>query len=316
MKYRIAIVTGIKNDVELIEYFIEHHLNMGFAKIYLMDMNSTDGSREVLKQYQNNPQVVVKLTDYNIGSTCEHQMFRLQTYRDPDIDYIFYLDLDEFLVKDPKYTLEELLDEQPSKCYHINRYNIVIPQQFRQGLSSKILNNLHRFLYLTPYTRCNYPIQSPTLEWREWIMQPIPLKVMHKKEPVQVSFGGHFVYGDTIRQAVQPKGLFIAHIPVTTYARMCQKLIDRNNQYKTNPNWFKVFLVRYYHLCHAYQQGLAEPLYEKVFLEKELVHDMLKDATIQKASVLLNVATKQLVLKKPDIYNSYILSSRLATLPE
>ena len=51
----VGIVAGTKNDVELIEFFIHHHLRLGFKKIHIMDFNSTDGTREVLQRYIDHP---------------------------------------------------------------------------------------------------------------------------------------------------------------------------------------------------------------------------------------------------------------------
>ena len=109
MKHRIGIVSGVKNDVEIIDYFITHHLQIGFSKIHLMDFNSTDGSREVLAKYKDHPQVDVMLTDYNHGRPEVQQILRLRAYLDQTADFIFYLDPDEFIVKSPRDKLDDIL---------------------------------------------------------------------------------------------------------------------------------------------------------------------------------------------------------------
>jgi|GEM_PF-4211084 len=317
MKYRIGIVTGIKNDVEMVEHFITHHLTLGFAKIHLMDFNSTDGTKEILRQYENHPQVEVELSPYNHGLPILQQQLRLRAYRDPDIDYLFYLDPDEFLVVSPGWTVESILDVLPSKCYYINRYNIVLPQILKQGLSERILSNLHKFMYLTPILQMvAYPLQSPALEWRHWMMQPIPLKALHKKEPVQTSLGGHQVFGDRIRNSVLVSHMFIAHFPISTYSRMIQKLESYQSLIDENSNVFEGFIQRYYNLCYVYQQGMAQEMYDNMFFDKEMVKELIKIDCIKKASKLLQTTPRHIPLTPLPCYRSFSLSQKLAALPK
>ena len=51
MSTRITIVMGVRDEVELLEYNIEHHLKLGINKFYLIDFKSSDGSTEILKKY-------------------------------------------------------------------------------------------------------------------------------------------------------------------------------------------------------------------------------------------------------------------------
>ena len=55
----VGIVAGTKNDCELIESFILHHLRIGFSKIHIMDFNSTDGTKEILERYIDHPKLEI-----------------------------------------------------------------------------------------------------------------------------------------------------------------------------------------------------------------------------------------------------------------
>ena len=316
MTYRIGIVAGIKNDVEMVEPFIEHHLKLGFTKIHLMDFNSTDGTKDILLRYQNHPQVEVELSPYNHGVPILQQQLRLRAYRDPDIDYLFYLDLDEFVVIAPNHSLQSVLNETPSPCYYIDRFNIVLPHAIKQGLSDSILNNLHRCLFLTPHPTYYYPLASPALEWRRWMMQPIPWKALHLKSPVQTSLGGHHVFGDKIHSSIRPSNIFIAHIPVSTYSRMIQKLESYQSLIDENPTVFQGFIPRYYYLCHAYQLGLAQEMYDNLFFDKEMVKCLMNIHYIRKAQTLLQANVRTTSLEPIPSYRSFSLSRKLAELPQ
>ena len=54
-KSTLGLVTGINNDAEIIEYFIERRLSLEFTKIHLMNFSSTDGSKDILQSYMGHP---------------------------------------------------------------------------------------------------------------------------------------------------------------------------------------------------------------------------------------------------------------------
>ena len=320
MKYRIGIVAGIKNDVEMIEHFITHHLSLGFTKIHLMDFNSTDGTKEVLLQYQNHPQVEIELSPYNHGVPILQQQLRLRAYRDPEIDYLFYLDPDEFVVIAPNHTLESILDENPSNCYYITRYNIVLPHLIQNGLSEKFLKNLHRFACHTPtYNRSSmisYPMLPENL-WSEWILsRPQTGKVLHHitKNGVQVNLGGHSAYGTTITQAYMPQNIFIAHIPVSTFSRMVEKLESYQSLIDENPNVFEGYISRYYYLCWAHREGYTKQMYDALFLNKEQLQYLMTHKHIQKGTTVLKQQPKFLSLQIQPFDRSHILNDKMASL--
>lgn len=293
MKYTIGLVTGVKNDVEILEHFIEHHLSLGIAKIHLMDFNSTDGSRDILRSYIDHPKVDVIFTDLNHGTPEIQQLLRLRALSDKDADFMFYIDADEFIVIPPKKSLDSVLGALPSNCYAIPRYNVVLPMNLQQGLNTRILQNLHKLYYFTPAApTIDYPVQDVSKEWIRWLQQPIVQKVMHIKGSVHISLGGHFVYGPDISRYILPTEIFIAHFPVTTYSRMKQKLHDFSSLIQELPGLKKALFTRYIHLCYALETNKTEALYAEMFLPKEAVQVRMKMGLISSAQKLLAIPTK------------------------
>ena len=305
MRKRIGIVAGVKNEGEVIEQFITHHLRLGFAKIFILDITSTDGTREILQQYAHHPQIVVEFSEAIDGTPDLHRQFRLKAYLDEDIDHIFYMDPDEFVVMEPKSTLDDIFGQVESNCYEIPRYNIVNPQALRHGLSDKVLQNLHRLYYHTPQLKYSYPMPCPSFAWRIAITQPIPPKVITTKKPLQISFGGHHAVGNDINQVVIPRGIFIAHIPVSTLSRMTFKLKTRYAYFQKNPDWFKIFLVRYHQYCYAYELGLTEKMYEHLFFGQQEIKLAIKLGEIKKAHRLLPQVSTVLSEFAPHQYSRF-----------
>ena len=313
MKKQIGIVAGVKNEGEVIEQFITHHLRLGFAKIFILDISSTDGTKEVLERYVNHPQIYVEFSEAIDGTPDLHRQFRLKAYLDEAIDHIFYMDPDEFVVIDPKSNIDNIFEQIESNCYEIPRYNIVNPQVIKQGLSDKFLKNLHKLYYHTPFRTEIFPLQCPSMGWRRFLEQPIMPKVVTRKCTLWLSFAGHYAFGPMITSVVAPRGIFIAHIPVTTYSRMEFKLKTRYEFYEKNPVWFEKFLWRYHHLCHAYQLGLTEKMHNNTFLSKETTQTLLELNLISRAKQLLSVSTRSRVPHKPTgMTSGYNLSYTLA----
>ena len=313
MRKRIGIVAGVKNEGEVIEQFITHHLRLGFAKIFILDITSTDGTREILQQYAHHPQIVVEFSEAIDGTPDLHRQFRLKAYLDEDIDQIFYMDTDEFVVMEPKSTLDDIFGQIESNCYEIPRYNIVNPQMIRNGVTQKLLDNLHKFYFHTPRLRLDKHLPCPSMAWKYFITRPIPPKTITSKDKLLLSFGGHYAFGETITDIRIPSGIFIAHIPVSTLSRMEFKLKTRYAYFLKNPDWFKKFLWRYHHLCHAYQLGLTEKMHDSTFLNKETIQTLLERTLISRAKQLLNSPTRSRNSKKPiRMTSGYNLSYTLA----
>ena len=310
----VGIITGTKNDVELIEFFIHHHLRLGFKKIHIMDFNSTDGTKDILQKYIGHPNLDIILSEANHGIPQLHRWLRLRAYLEPSTDHVIYLDADEMMVLKPKTKINDIIVNDARVVNEFPRYNIVNPNALKQGLSERLLNNLHKMYFHTPLLTMNLPIQ-PENEWIEWIKRPIPSKVLHQKVTVNISLGGHYAIASNLHTLYNSGRAFIAHFPVTTYKRMIDKIISLKSMIETSPHLKGVFF-RYIRICYVYDQGLAEEMFKHLYLGKEEVKILVKIDQIKSGKSLLNQAGRTTDISCLDHNNytgrNYLINMELA----
>ncbi|WP_428395666.1 glycosyltransferase family 2 protein [Lichenicoccus sp.] len=110
-----AICLIVKNEVENIAEWVAHNTLIGFDRIFVYDNHSTDGTSELLAQLARDfPVEVRSWGDEQAvrGGACK----QMSAYADclerhgPHLDWLAFLDADEFLVPPPGETLADLLD--------------------------------------------------------------------------------------------------------------------------------------------------------------------------------------------------------------
>lgn len=111
-KFKFGIIVPNYNYEKYLKRCLKSILNQtykNFQIIFIDDM-STDNSLEIAKHYLKEPHKVISLKQkrYNGGARNTGYL-----YLDPDVDYVMYVDSDDFLynVKSLKYINEELQEE-------------------------------------------------------------------------------------------------------------------------------------------------------------------------------------------------------------
>lgn len=132
-KCEIAICSMIKDEQEYLKEWIEHHLHIGITSIYLYedDTNNSTSHKDICDEYTNVH--LAKFTDMvkphkrMHNKQCELFNTFLNTYRDK-VDYVAFIDIDEFVTFKDGYSMADLIDEcnsrgailLPWKCYGAN----------------------------------------------------------------------------------------------------------------------------------------------------------------------------------------------------
>lgn len=111
-----AVCAIIYNEHENLKEWVDYHLNIGFDYIYLFEDYGSDSHRNIV---QDNDRVILSnLKDFCIANTNSSKKQRmlytkfLTVHKKlADIDWIAFIDIDEFIVFDEGYNLSKLLDE-------------------------------------------------------------------------------------------------------------------------------------------------------------------------------------------------------------
>ena len=93
-KNTLALFSFVKNENDIIEKFINHHLNI-FDEINIIDNGSTDGTYEILEKYKSHIKLIKDHSEFSKkGSICT------QIMKNSSCDLLFPLDADELIVYD------------------------------------------------------------------------------------------------------------------------------------------------------------------------------------------------------------------------
>ena len=92
------IVTCCRDEVDVIETFVNFYLKMGFDHIYIVDNGSTDGTLDVIKSLIARGKPVTLKEDGRRG----YEKYLTEHYhdaaRDRDARWVFFIDSDEFIL--------------------------------------------------------------------------------------------------------------------------------------------------------------------------------------------------------------------------
>ena len=95
-KYKLGIVTIIKNEGDYISEWLQYHKIIGIQRIYIYDNESTDNTKEIIEKY-----VAQGIVKYHL---IKGKGMQLKAYNDAikkyknECEYLAFIDGDEFLV--------------------------------------------------------------------------------------------------------------------------------------------------------------------------------------------------------------------------
>lgn len=143
-EYEIVICSMIKDEQDYLKEWIEHHLHIGITSIYLYEDDTTDSTshKDICDEYQNVH--LAKFTDVVTPHKRMHNKQRelfnrfLEVYEN-EVDYVAFIDADEFIAFGEGYTMEDLINAcdkrgaviLPWRCFGANglienpTYNVV-----------------------------------------------------------------------------------------------------------------------------------------------------------------------------------------------
>ena len=221
----IVLLISVRDEAQFIQANIQHHLNIGFDRIVFTEICSSDGTREILREYDGDPRFhITYLDDQDIRKyPWKRKMIEIAKERF-NATWVTTLDADEFLLPKSGHLKKEI-QHRSGNAIRINRYNAVFTEEadFRDFYQVGSLEEAPLMVKTDPDTRTR--IQAG--EHYPWIMGPIGPKVIAPADPIiDFTRGGHDVTNSDgqMIDSIPSENMILAHFPFTTFKRFLNKI--------------------------------------------------------------------------------------------
>ena len=261
---RFAVTVMVRDEVDIIAGFVEHHVAQGADLIIATDNGSVDGTAEILQQYADLG--VLELHHDPVFRKQQHVVvtgMARRAYTEHHADWVINADADEFWVpRDKRLTLRSALEEIPLSldAFTVPVTNLVGPPAMR---GSGIDRLLWRDLRTAEQLQAVGIFAQPTDD------------AVHRGDPeIKVSQGNHFV---SLKSTGQPEPAFaleVLHLPWRSWLQYERRVVNSGRAYEANPD---LRPSKNHHGMADYRRHLAGRLryafLVRLPLEKDLVGD-------------------------------------------
>jgi len=218
---KIVMTILVKDEVDVIRENIEYHLSRGVDYFIVTDNDSSDGTTEILREYERKG-VLSYIHQDGVYSQSEWvtQMART-AHLDHQADWVINNDADEFWWHDCG-CLKVALSNVSSRCEVVaaRRHNMLLPAEVDEGADR-----------VPFYERMIYRRQVSINR----IGKPLPGKVCSRgTDDVVVHAGAHSVSSPSLGEPCR-SDIEIIHFPVRSREQLERKVVNLGRSYEQNP---------------------------------------------------------------------------------
>jgi len=272
---KLSMVILVKNEEDIIKENILFHSKMGVDSFVVMDNNSTDSTRDILKELQKEVELTI------IDEKGDYQQSKFMTKlakiakRKYKPDWIINSDADEFWVPKNNQNLKEVLSKQKASILLVPRNNMVL----YQGLTNW-KHNIYRVA--NPVCRMDN-FKNP------YFLGKIGNKTIIKpKGYFKTNSGNHSVEHLFFWRKKEIKEIVIFHFPVREFKHFENNIKNRHQLLKRGMKMGK----QYKKWTKLYEQGKLKKSYNDMFLTQTELEILEKCFIIKKDQTLLNLFEK------------------------
>jgi len=273
---RVVLITMPYDQVDILEDFLDWHLDFGIDLILALDGGSTDGTRDVLERYTSTKRVVWfplperDMTKYSIAD--ELASMARDRY---EADWIIYCDADEFVCTHGKglRTVLEESDRAGITLLDLPRRNMTGPPIPPGRRATEVLTlRIDQSVVATAEQRTSWDIPFP------FVFLAIGGHVAVRAAAVKSFDSG--MHGATVTWGTSATSdLYILHYPIRGYDELRQKVRNTEEWFEDNahlpPSWAWHWR-RWIQLAAA---GRLREDYERQFVSAERAKQLVADGT-------------------------------------
>jgi len=293
MKNKLVMTLLVRDEEDILEYNICHHLNQGVDFIIAIDNGSKDKTPEILDKYQKKGVLsfsVIKEHTYE-QALWVSQMAKIAVNKF-NATHLFHCDADEFWFP-VDGNLKRVLPKR-DEVFYVLVINYIPPQ----GLYDKAFS-FRKFHYIVsrPY---DYPSKLAKQRSYELLLYKYPMKILTPKDFTNITAGNHDVVADKPFKKVIHSKIFIHHFPIRSLQQFGERVIKGGSAMENSPikdpniNWH---IRSWYEL---YKKGELREEYNKLSL-KENIQELEKQGVIKKVGVPRRIRWAKIIYRLKNI---------------
>ena len=275
---KLIMTLLVRDEEDIIEKNIRFHLNHGVDFIIATDNGSVDGTRDILKKYENKGLLYLideKNQDYSQAEWV-NRMGKL-AYEKYHADIIFHCDADEFWLPKSRNLKSEILKMHNVDALRVNLVNVLLEE--KQGLET--FPDDSKWAVVNPYETQN--CEEDTKNKNLYLFRS-PQKVIYKTENgyLDVVSGNHDVVATEKLTTNVSKDIIIYHYPVRSRKQFFRKAKNGGSALELNKRLDKNIGFHIRRWFESYKNNRLEDEYKNVILKRENVVNLEKENVIQK----------------------------------
>jgi hypothetical protein len=252
---RFVITVMVRDEIDVIAAWVEHHAAQGADLIIATDNGSVDGTTDVLKAYADLG--IVELHHDPVHRKQQHALVTKMARRaktEHAADWVINADADEFWVPvDKSLTLRSALEAIPLS---LNAFTVPVVNLL--GPPARRGSGIDRLLWRD--CRTNEQLREIGI-----YAQPADNSVHRGDADIEVAQGNHFV---SVKSNGQPDPAFaleMFHLPWRSWEQLQRKVVQTGQAYEANPD---LRPSKNHHVMNDYRRYLAGRLWYAFLLRQ------------------------------------------------
>ncbi|GAB4332167.1 MAG: hypothetical protein Kow0037_09460 [Calditrichia bacterium] len=272
--HKLVMTLLVRDEMEFIHENIQFHLNQGVDFIIVTDNGSTDGTREVLEEYQKAG--VLEVID-EPEQTYEQKKWvtrmahlALEKY---GAKWVLNNDADEFWFSKSGNLKNELKS---------TGFNVLACPRINMLPDEEILNGNYRF-YHNPAAVIRPLKNEASREKPEKIsyLTKISQKVIAQTNGLEMVYQGNHDVIIENKVVKNSEDILIYHYPILTYEQFERKVINGGSSIESNENFDPTWCWHWTYWYKLYKNGSLRDEYQRLILDKKSIDFYLNLGIVQ-----------------------------------
>ncbi|MEO8626390.1 MAG: glycosyltransferase family 2 protein [Candidatus Limnocylindrales bacterium] len=283
---QLVLASTTWNTVDLVDLFLTHYQRLGFSHAFVMDYDSSDGSREVLDSARWQP--FVRRVPFQGLASLDASNLLLSAIREacgPDA-WVLFCDPDELLVSPVMQLDLSTLRGFDSEVAQVTfqRFNMTAPRSVARTAQTRL--NARDALTLRIVRRAT---RSPDRDMLAnileppWIYTAIPGKVLTRVGATRaIGPGDHEASLNAGRTVPAPEGTYLLHYPLRSYDEFVRKVGHAAEDFRANPHLPAYFGWQLRRWVRLSSDNALYDEYLQQFVPDDDVERLVRDGTLHR----------------------------------